>query len=88
MIYALDGDMLSWSVTKVFKHFVEKAESMKKTYTDPTDKLLYMPKLLNVKPVDMFADYILMYAKMHVESGVRDYGEYNKQILNYQRYES
>lgn len=83
MVYAMDRDCLDLPIQKVVEDFEKKAKGMYETYTDPIDVLLYIPHLLNVTPVEFFIDYILFYAKAHVESGLRSYGSYDKQILKY-----
>lgn len=82
MIWAIDVDSLSINIEKNLEWFLKDAWEMYKTYTDPSDELLYCPNIVGQNPLDMFTDYILMYAKMHVQSGILSYGKLDIQILN------
>ena len=62
--------------------FQRNAWGIYKTYTDPNDELLYCPNLVDKDPIEVMADYTLFYAKAAVASGIRDYGIYNKLIIN------
>jgi len=84
MVYAMDRDCLDLPIQKVVELFNKSAKGMYETYTDPIEVLLYIPHLLNITPVEFFIDYILFYAKTHVQSGLRSYGKYNEIILKYQ----
>ena len=84
MVYAMDRDCLDLPIQKVVELFKKDAKGMYETYTDPIEVLLYIPRLLNITPVEFFIDYILFYAKTHVESGLRSYGKYDETILKYQ----
>lgn len=84
MVYAMDKDCLDLPIQKVVGLFRRDARGMYETYTDPIEVLLYIPHLLNITPVEFFIDYILFYAKAHIESGLRSYGKYDESITKYQ----
>lgn len=83
LIWAYDTDMLDMPAVKVIESFRRKAVACQKSYTDPTDKLLYCESATKMSPIEFFTDYIIGYAKMLVSSGCANYGIYNKQILTY-----
>lgn len=85
MVWAMDIDALNLPVEKCWEMFQKDAWECYKTYTDPRDELLYCPNLIGKNYIDVMVDYTLTYAKMHVVSGIRDYGKYNKSIKNYKR---
>ena len=82
MVWAIDVDALSLPVEKCWNKFREDAWCVYKTYTDPNTEL-YCKNLVGENPLDVFIDYILFYAKMHVQSGIISYGTYDKYIINY-----
>ena len=82
MVWAIDVDALSLPVEKCWEMFQRDAWSMYKTYTDPNTEL-FCENLVGEKPLDVFVDYILCYAKMHVQSNITSYGVYDNAILNY-----
>ena len=82
MIWAIDTDALNVPVEKCWDKFKEYAWSVYKTYTDPNTEL-YCEGLAKENPIDVFVDYILCYAKMHVQSNIISYGVYDKYIMNY-----
>ena len=84
MVWAIDIDGLSLPFTKAWEMFQRDAWKCYKTFTDPNTED-YCPNLVGKKPLDVMVDYTLFYAKMHVQSGIRDYGKYDKDILNYKR---
>lgn len=63
--------------------FMRNAKGIWHTYTDPTDPLLYCPSILKQSYVQAFTDYIVFYAELHVNSGIKSYGWLDK----YLRYE-
>lgn len=81
MIWAIDVDALSLSIEKCWEMFQRDAWAMYRTYTDPSDKLLYCPNCVRKNPLDFMIEYVIFYAKAHVQSGTRSYGKYNKDIL-------
>lgn len=84
IIWSLDRDMFEgMSFIRNFSLFLKDAKGCKKIYTDPTDTLLYCPKVLNMSDIEFFTDYVLSYAKTRVISGIEDYGKFNKSILRY-----
>ena len=85
MVWAIDVDALSLPFEKAWEMFQRDAWGIYRNYTDPSDELLYIPRLAGQNPLDVFTDYILCYAKMHVISDIRDYGKYDERILNYKR---
>jgi hypothetical protein len=82
MVWAIDVDALNISVEKCWEMFQRDAWGMYKTYTDPNSEL-FCKNLVGENPIDVFIDYILFYAKMHVQSGIISYGVYDNTILNY-----
>jgi len=85
MVWATDVDALSLPVTTCWEKFQKAAWGIYRNYTDPNDELLYCPNLIGKNYIDVMVDYTLAYAKMHVVSGIRDYGKLNNQIKNYKR---
>ena len=83
MVWAIDVDAMNLPVEKCWEMFQRDAWGIYKTYTDPNDELLYCPNLVGESPIKIMTDYTLSYAKMHVISGIRDYGKYNNKILNH-----
>lgn len=83
MVWATDVDALSLPVTTCWEKFQKAAWGIYRNYTDPSDELLYCPDLIGKNPIDVMVDYTLAYAKMHVISGIRSYGKYDKSIKNY-----
>ena len=82
MVWAIDVDALNIPVEKCWEMFQRDAWGMYKTYTDPNSEL-FCKNLVGENPIDVFIDYILFYAKMHVQSGIISYGTYDKYIINY-----
>ena len=82
-VWAIDVDALSLPVTKCWEMFQRDAWGIYKTYTDPSDELLYCPNLVGKNYIEVMTDYTLSYAKTQLISGLRDYGKYNKALLNY-----
>lgn len=94
IVWAIDIDGFSLPFMKAWEKFQRNAWGMLKTYTDPNDELLYMPKLVGTDPIEFFTDYVLMYAKWHIEANKTSstpqpdgalYGKYEKEILNYKK---
>jgi len=85
IVWAIDVDALSLPLTKCWEMFQRDAWGVYKTYTNPSDELLYCPNLVGKNPIDVMVDYTLSYAKTAVVSGIRDYGKYNKSIKNYKK---
>ena len=83
MVWAIDRDMLSFPVSEALELFRRDAIGCRGIYTDPTDELLYIRGMENVNPIEFFTDYVLCYAKSRLISGLRDYGKYEKEIINY-----
>ena len=83
MVWAIDVDALSLPLEKAWEMFQRDAWGCYKTYTDPSDELLYCPNLVGQNPLDVFTDYTLSYAKSAVVSDIRHYGKYDTFILNY-----
>ena len=83
-VWAIDVDALSLPVEKCWEMFQRDAWGIYKNYTDPSDELLYCPNLIGKNPIDVMVDYTLSYAKMWVISGIRNYGKYDKAIMNYE----
>lgn len=82
IVWAIDCDALNLPVTKCWEMFQKDAWGIYKTYTDPSDELLYCPNLVDKNYIEVMVDYTLSYAKTAVVSGTRDYGKYNKSIKN------
>lgn len=85
MVWAIDVDALSLPLERAWEMFQKDAWGCYKTYTDPSDELLYCPNLVGSNPIDVMVDYTLCYAKMQVISGIKSYGKYDKSIKNYKR---
>lgn len=83
MLWAIQTDQLGLPVQTAWEKFKQTAENIKNVYTDKSDPLLYIASLEDVDAVEMFTDYVLMYAKSDVISGIDSYGKYNEDILNY-----
>ena len=84
MIWAIDVDALNIPVEKCWEMFQRDAWSMYKTYTDPNSEL-FCEILVEENPLNVFIEYTLFYAKMHVQSGIASYGVYDKDILSYEK---
>ncbi len=82
-IWAIDVDALGLPVTKCWELFQESAVKCQKTYTDPSDELLFCKNVVEMNPIAFFTDYVLFYAKCNVISGIVTYGKYDKLIINY-----
>lgn len=65
--------------------FQRDAWGIYRNYTDPSDELLYCPNIIGKNPIDVMTDYTLCYAKMHVISGIKNYGKYDTMIKQYNR---
>ena len=85
MIWAIDTDAMHLSFERCLEMYQRDAESMQKIYTDPSEPLLFCEDVVGKDPIVFFTDYVLSYAKMHVTSGIKDYGKLNSKILDYQR---
>ena len=83
IVWAIDVDGMSLPVIQALERFRKSAEGVQRIFTDPSDKLTYCEKVVNMNPLDFFTEYVLFYAKSEVESGIRGYGKYNTEILNY-----
>jgi hypothetical protein len=83
MVWAIDRDTLDLPLIKQWRWFKRDSQAVYDTYTDPSDELLYISSIVGQNPLDVFTDYILCYAKMHVISGIRNYGKYDELIKNY-----
>lgn len=84
LVWAIQTERMHLSVKEALSIFKQNAEGCMKTYTDPLDPEYYIPFLVGKDPIAFFIDYVLSYAKMHVVSGVRDYGKLNEDIKKYQ----
>ena len=85
IVWAIDVDAMSLPVEKCWEMFQRDAWGCYRTYTDPSDELLYCPNLVGKNPTDVMVDYTLCYAKMWVLSGIKNYGKYDELIKNYKR---
>ena len=83
-VWAIDVDALSLSFERCWEMFQRDAWSCYKAFTNPNDDC-YCEHLLGLNPIDVLTDYTLANAKSLVLSGIRNYGNYDKLILNYQR---
>ena len=83
LVWATDCDLLNSTLEMCLTLFLDDARKCYATFTDPADEDIYVPSLLNIPPVDMFADYVLRFAKSNVTSGFRSYGIYDKMLLAY-----
>lgn len=81
MIWAIDRDCMNISVLEAMQKFKKDALAMYETYTTPGE--LFCKNIIGQNPVNVFIDYVLFYAKMHVVSGIKDYGKYNKDIVSF-----
>ena len=83
IVWAMDVDGMSLPITQALERFRKEAEGCQSLFTDPNDKLCYCERIVNMKPLDFFTEYVLAHAKSEVASGIRGYGKYNTEILNY-----
>lgn len=83
MIWAIDVDALHLPVQQAWEKFTQDAKGVKSIYTDPSDESLFVSSLVNKDPIEIMTDYTLFYAKTQLTSGLRNYGKYNKALLNY-----
>lgn len=83
MVWAIDRDLLETPVLKAWELFQRDAVGCQKTYTDPSDELLYCKSVVGMNPIEFFTDYVLFYAKSNVISGTGSYGKYDKYIADY-----
>ena len=83
IVWAIDIDGFSLPFTKAWEMFQRDAEKMHRTFTNPSHPEDYCPGLVDKKPLDVMVEYTLFYAKMHVQSGIRDYGKLNRQITKF-----
>lgn len=82
MIWAIDRDVMNIAMLEALQWFEKDAWAMYRTYTDPSSEL-FCKNIIGQNPIDVFIDYILFYAKMHVQRGIKDYGKYNKDIVSF-----
>ena len=85
MVWAIDRDLLETPVLNAWELFQKDAIRCQKTYTDPSDELLFCKNVVGMNPIEFFTDYVLFYAKCNVINGTGSYGKYNKFITNYTR---
>lgn len=78
MIWATDAGVLEMPVIEAVKKFREDAEKIYKTFTSGDE--LHCKNLIGQDPIEMFIDYVLFYAKVHVESGIKSYQEYDNYL--------
>ena len=83
MVWAIDRDLLETPVLNAWELFQKDAIRCQKTYTDPSDELLFCKNVVGMNPIEFFTDYVLSYAKCNVISGIDSYGKYDKFITNY-----
>ena len=83
MVWAIDRDLLSMPFKRCWELFQRDAIGCQKTYTDPSDELLFCENVVGMNPIEFFTDYVLIYAKSNVISGITSYGSYDKIITNY-----
>lgn len=86
LVWAVDTDQLSLPVTKAWEKFSKTAESIKETYTDPDDPLLYCGNCVSQTPIEVMTDYSLWFAKSRIISTAPDdrqkqYGNLTNTIL-------
>lgn len=82
MIWAIRSQCMNLPIERGYEVFKEDAWKMYKTFTDPSEEY-YCKNLVGKDYVEVFIDYIMIYAKMHVQSGIISYGGYDKHILRY-----
>ena len=85
MVWAIDRDLLETPVLRAWELFQRDAVRCQKTYTDPSDELLFCKNVVGMNPIEFFTDYVLSYAKSNVISGISSYGTYDKYIVNYKK---
>ena len=78
MAFALDCDLLSWNVGKVYKKFLALGKDVK---SDPMYRDL--ENVTKMSDLDAAVDYTLCYSGMYVRSGMGRYGIYDKEVLKY-----
>ena len=83
MVWAIDRDLLETPVLKVWELFQRNAIGCQKTYTDPSDELLFCKNVVGMNPIEFFTYYVLFYAKCNVISGINSYGIYDNYLINY-----
>lgn len=88
MVWAIDRDLLETPVIKALELFRKDAVGCQKTYTDPSDKLLFCENIVGMDPIEFFTDYVLSYAKCNVISGNVSYGKYDNLISRYGNYDN
>lgn len=82
MIWAIDRDCINIPMLKALEWFNRDAWAMYKTYTNPNNEL-FCKNIVGQNPINVFIDYVLFYAKMHVVSGIKSYGKYDKDIVSF-----
>lgn len=83
MVWAIDRDLLETPVSEAWELFQGDAVRSQKTYTDPSDELLFCENVVGMNPIEFFTDYVLSYAKCNVISGITSFGRYDKLITDY-----
>ena len=83
MVWAIDRDLLETPLIKAWELFKRDAVRCQKTFTDPSDELLFCKNVVGMNPIEFFTDYVLIYAKSHVISGIGSYGMYDNYLINY-----
>ena len=78
MVFALDGDMLSFGVCNVISRFIALGHSIK---IDPMYRDL--ENVAKMSDIEAATDYTLCYAGMFIRSGMGRYGIYDKEVLKY-----
>lgn len=86
LVWAVDTDQLSLPVDRAWEKFSRTAESIKKTYTDPDEPMLYCKNCVSQTPIDVATDYALWFAKSRIastspEERDRQYGNLTNIIL-------
>ena len=86
-VYATDRNLLSRPLVEVLDEFNDSAHNCWRTYTDVENcPELFISSLVFVHPLNMFVDYVLFYAAMHVVSGIKSYGRIDQYILKEKPY--
>ena len=75
LVWAQETENTFAPIEETLKGFIKNGEKMQEVYTDPDDPLLFMPDVAEQDAMDFFTDYVLCYAQMDVNSGLRDYGK-------------
>ena len=85
MVWSIDRDLLSMPFKRCWELFQKDAIGCQKTFTDPSDELLFCENVVGMNPIEFFTDYVLFYAKCKVISGIGSYGRYDNYLINYHK---